>query len=267
MGKSGSFAEFPCSDIKMPVLFVGHGSPMNAIEENHISKTWRAIGISLPRPSGILVISAHWETDGMRVTGSDLPGIIYDFYGFPRELYEVKYPAPGSPALADMIRSILGKDEVDLDLGRGFDHGCWSVLCRMFENADIPVVQLSLSRNRTPANHYEVGKRLRSCRERGILIIGSGNIVHNLPRMTWSETAYGWASDFDQKIKSLILSGDHDKIVDYSNLANARLAVPTNEHYLPLLYILALQESKEPVNFFNEVVTLGSISMRTVKVG
>ncbi len=251
----------------MPVLFVGHGSPMNAVEENHFSRTWREIGLSLPRPSGILVISAHWETEGMRVTGSDKPKTIHDFYGFPRELYEVQYSAPGSSALAAMIRDILGTDKVDLDHERGFDHGCWSVLCRMFENADIPVVQLSLSRNRAPADHYESGKRLISCRERGILIIGSGNIVHNLHRMTWSETAYRWAADFDQKIKALILSNDHDKIVNYSNLADARLAVPTNEHYLPLLYILALREPEEPVYFFNEVVTLGSISMRTVKFG
>jgi len=253
---------------KMPVLFVGHGSPTNAIEENEFSRAWADAGKSVPRPRAVLCVSAHWETNGTEVTAASRPGTIHDFYGFPRPLYEVSYPVPGAPELAGLVRETVRGTRVRLDPDRGLDHGAWSVLRRMFPGADIPVVQLSLDRTRGPAFHYELGKELAGLRREGVLIVGSGNIVHNLGVIVWEDTAYDWAVAFDETVKRLILSGSHDAIVQYPDLGRAaRLSVPTNEHFLPLLYVLALQEEGEAIGFFADRVTLGSISMRSLRIG
>jgi len=260
-----SNATFVDSERKMPVLFVGHGSPMNAIEDNEFSRAWVEAGKALPRPSAILSISAHWESDGTLVTAMEQPKTIYDFYGFPESLYEVKYPAPGSLELARLVQETVQKTQVRLDQAWGLDHGTWIVLCRMFPMADIPVVQLSLDRTQPPPFHYALGKELRPLRNKGILIVGSGNIVHNLGMMAWQGKAYDWAIEFDEAIKQSILSGDHASIIHYQDLGQAaRLSVPTNEHYLPLLYALALQDRQERIRFFADRVTLGSISMRSL---
>jgi 4,5-DOPA dioxygenase extradiol len=246
---------------------VGHGSPLNAIEDNEFSRAWIEVGQALPRPNAILCISAHWETAGTWVTAMDRPKTIYDFYGFPPELYEKKYPALGSPGLARLVQETR-MTQVRLDQTWGLDHGAWSVLSRMFPNADIPVVQLSLDRTQAPPFHYALGKELRTLRDKGILIVGSGNMVHNLRMVAWQDEAYDWALEFDETIQRLILSGDHAAIVHYQNLGEAaRLAVPTNEHYLPLLYVLAVQDRQEPIRFFTDRVTLGAISMRSVWIG
>ena len=259
--------EFADSE-KLPTLFVGHGSPMNAIEDNEFSRAWAEAGQVLPRPRAILCVSAHWETAGTQVTAMERPKTIYDFYGFPQPLYEMRYPAPGSPGLAHLIQNTVRKKEVRLDSEWGFDHGAWSVLRRMFLKADIPVVQLSLDRTREPAFHYELAKELRPLRNKGVLIVGSGNIVHNLRTVVWQDQAYDWAIEFDATMKQLILSADHDAIIHYPKLGQAaRLSVPTDEHFLPLLYILALQDQAEAVEFFTDKVTFGSLSMRSLKIG
>jgi 4,5-DOPA dioxygenase extradiol len=197
----------------------------------------------------------------------DQPQIIHDFGGFPRELYEKLYPAPGSPELARLTQEIVQKTRVRLDQTWGLDHGTWSVLYRMFPNADIPVIQLSLDQTKEPAFHYELGKELRALRNKGVLIVGSGNIVHNLRLVAYQNQGYDWAIAFDETIKGLILSGDHDAIIQYQHLGPAaHLAVPTNEHYLPLLYILALQDKQEQIHFFADRVTLGSLSMRSLQI-
>ena len=213
-----SNATFVDSERKMPVLFVGHGSPMNAIEDNEFSRAWVEAGKALPRPSAILSISAHWESDGTLVTAMEQPKTIYDFYGFPESLYEVKYPAPGSLELARLVQETVQKTQVRLDQAWGLDHGTWIVLCRMFPMADIPVVQLSLDRTQPPPFHYALGKELRPLRNKGILIVGSGNIVHNLGMMAWQGKAYDWAIEFDEAIKQSILSGDHASIIHYQDL-------------------------------------------------
>ena len=253
---------FADSEKKMPVLFVGHGSPMNAIEGNDFSRAWVEAGKSLPKPDAILCISAHWETAGTFVTAMERPKTIHDFYGFPQPLYEIEYPAPGSPELARLTQKTVQETHVRLDQAWGLDHGTWIVLHRMFPRADIPVVQLSLDRTQTPAFHYALGRELRGLRNKGVLIVGSGNIVHNLGIMAWQDQAYDWAAEFDQTIKQLILSGDHHSIIRYQDLGEAaRLSVPTNEHYLPLLYVLALQDKQEQIRFFTDRVTFGSVSM------
>ena len=258
-------AAFPDTDQKMPVLFVGHGNPMNAIEDNEYSRAWAEVGKSLPRPNAILCISAHWETIGTQVTGMDKPKTIHDFGGFPRELFEFQYPAPGSTELAYLTRETVKGAPVEVDQTWGLDHGTWSVLCRMFPEANVPVVQLSLDRSQQPDYHYALGKELQALRHKGVLIIGSGNIVHNLRTAMWREGAYDWAIEFDEKIKELVQNGNHDPIVHYQALGQtARMAIPTNEHYLPLLYILPLQEKNEQVRFFADRVTMGSLSMRSL---
>jgi 4,5-DOPA dioxygenase extradiol len=253
---------------KMPVLFVGHGSPINAIEDNEFSRAWEQMGQSLPRPEAILCISAHWETSSVQVTAMESPRTIYDFYGFPGQLYAVRYPAPGSPALASQVERTLTGAGVQQDLAWGLDHGAWSVLRRMFPAADIPVVQLSLDYTKSPQEHYELGKRLSALRYQGVLIVGSGNMVHNLRLVKWDDTAYDWAIEFDELLKQRILAGDHPSIVQYNQHGRiATLSVPTAEHFLPLLYVLAVQDPGEPVSFFADKVTLGSISMRGVRIG
>ena len=258
-------AAFIDSDQKMPALFVGHGSPLNALEDNEFSRAWTEVGKALPTPSAILCISAHWETNGTQVTGMDQPKTIHDFGGFPPELYAMEYPAPGSPELAQLTQASVKKVPVRVDQTWGLDHGTWSVLCRMFPDANIPVVQLSLDQTQAPEFHYALGQELQALRRKGVLIIGSGNIVHNLRRAVFQEGAYDWAIEFDETIKQLVLSGDHQPIVHYQTLGQAaRLAIPTNEHYLPLLYVLALQEKNEQIRFFADRVTFGSLSMRSL---
>jgi 4,5-DOPA dioxygenase extradiol len=255
----------------MPALFIGHGSPMNAIEDNVYSRAWREAAETIPRPKAILCISAHWETEGTFVTAMAQPKTIHDFYGFPDALYRVRYPAPGSPELAERVRSLAGSTAVRLDDGYswGLDHGAWSVLRRMYPGADIPTVQLSLDRTQHPLFHYELGRELFALREEGVLVVGSGNIVHNLRLLQWDAVEpFPWAAEFDHTAAELIRAGEHDQLVAYQALGEAaRLSIPTNEHYLPLLYTLALQQAGEPVSFFAEGLPLGSISMRSVRIG
>ncbi len=258
-------AEHADSSFKMPALFIGHGNPMNAIDDTEFSREWRSIAQSLPRPRAILCVSAHWETVGTKATAMENPRTIHDFFGFPKPLFDVQYPAPGNPDLARRIQEIVDYTPVSLDFEWGLDHGAWSVLCRLFPKADVPVVQLSLDRTKGPDFHYELGKALRALRNRDVLIIGSGNIVHNLGAMVWKDFAYDWALAFDDQIKRLILAGDHESIIHFDRLGEAAcLSVPTAEHFLPLLYILALQDASEGISFFTEKVTLGSISMRSL---
>lgn len=251
----------------MPVIFAGHGSPMNAIEDNEYSRGWRALSASLPRPRGILCVSAHWETRGLGVTAMQSPRTIYDFYGFPDELYARAYPAPGDPALAQEVRRLIKSGDTQLDLSWGLDHGTWSVLCQMYPQADIPVLQLSLDRNRDAAYHYRVGQELAALREQGILILGSGNIVHNLRLIQWNDTAYDWALEFDKQAADWIEAGDHTSLVEYDKAGRAAaLAINSAEHYLPLLYVLGAGGKKGQASFSNERVSMGSMSMRCVVI-
>ena len=253
---------------RMPALFVGHGNPLNAIEDNEFSRAWTQIGRSLSRPEAVLVISAHWETDGIRITAMQRPRTIHDFRGFPQPLYQVQYPAPGMPEMVDRLRQAVRTATVKPDSEWGLDHGSWSVLCRIFPDARIPVVQLSLDYSQPAAFHYELGGQLKELRNDGVLIVGSGNMVHNLGVMVWQDTAFDWAVEMDQQFTQLILSRDHRRLIDYDQLGPAaRLAVPTSEHYLPLLYVLALQGDDDGVKFFADKVTLGSVSMRSLRIG
>jgi len=260
---------FADTDIKMPVLFIGHGSPMNALEENEFTRSWAEISKNLPRPKAILCISAHWETRGSQVTAMEHPKTIHDFGGFPPELFASEYPAPGSLELANLVQKTVQSTQITLDQSWGLDHGTWSVLIRMYPDADIPVVQLSLDRFQKPAYHFALGKELQSLRSKGILILGSGNIVHNLRLASFrnggQNGGYEWASEIDETIKRLILVGDYAPIIDYSSLGDsARLAIPTNEHYLPLLYVLGAGDKPQKVQFFTEQLMAGSLSMRSV---
>jgi 4,5-DOPA dioxygenase extradiol len=253
----------------MPVLFLGHGSPMNAIEDNEFSRSWKDAAELIPRPQAILCISAHWETIGSsQVTAMHQPRTIHDFYGFPRELTEKIYPAPGSPELARRVIDLVGGDRVIADQTWGLDHGTWSVLCQMYPQADIPVVQLSLDRSIEPQDHYRLGAKLSQLRQEGVLVVGSGNLVHNLRMMVWEDTAFDWAIDYDSRVKQWILEGDHHSIIHYEKYGKpALLSVNSAEHYLPLLYVLGLKEKDEPVSFFAEKLWGGSISMRCVRIG
>ena len=256
------------SQSRMPVLFVGHGNPMNAIERNAFHRGWEEIGRQLPRPKAILCISAHWETRGVAVMASEKPETIHDFYGFPRELYEIQYPAPGSPELARRAAGLLAQARPRLALDWGLDHGAWSVLAAMFPEADIPVVQLSLDTRQPAAFHYDLGRDLAPLRNEGVLIVGSGNWVHNLALFDFGDPAPAdWAVRCDEAIRQHILAQDHAALVEYpARDGEARRAVPTAEHYLPLLYILALQDAGESVRFFNEAV-VSSISMTSILIG
>ena len=259
--------------VKMPVLFLGHGSPMNAIEENEFVQGFREIGNQIPRPLAILCISAHWETAGTYVTAMEKPATIHDFGGFPRALFEVQYPAPGSPPLAAETKALVKSTEVHLDDKWGLDHGAWSVIKHLYPNADIPVIQLSLDYRMAPRYHYELAKELAKLRQKGILIIGSGNIVHNLRMVAWdklnvSDYAFDWAAEARQKINKSILEGNHQALVHYGQQGRAfELAVPTPEHFLPLLYTLALQEKNEPVHLFNDKAVAGALTMTSLKIG
>ncbi len=253
---------------RMPVLFIGHGSPMNAIEENEFSQAWKAAGQELPRPKAILCVSAHWETRTPQVTAMSKPRTIHDFGGFPAELFAMQYPAPGSPELARRVIDMAPQASIRLDQGWGLDHGTWSVLCRMFPEADIPVVQLSLDRSQDATFHYGLGQALRGLSDEGVLILGSGNVVHNLQMMVWEDKAFDWAKSFDDQVKQWILDGDHDTLIHYEKQGKAAaLAINSAEHYLPLLYILGAMQPGEPIKFFNEKVWGGSLSMRCLQVG
>lgn len=252
----------------MPVLFVGHGSPMNAVEDNEFSREWAKVGKCLPTPKAILCISAHWETTGTRITAMPEPATLYDFQGFPKELYEKRYPAPGDPELARSIKKSISDVAIHLDFGWGLDHGTWSVLSRMFPQADIPVLQLSLDFDQGSLYHYELGQKLKYLRNQDVLILGSGNMVHNLRALVWKDTAFDWAEEFDSRLTEAIQSGDHQTLISYERMGDqAHLAIPTNEHFLPLLYVLALREPSDTVHFFCDRVTLGSISMRSIQFG
>lgn len=253
---------------KMPVLFVGHGNPMNAIEVNDFSNAWIEAGKQLPQPRAIICVSAHWVTRGTMVTAMDKPRMIYDMYGFPQELYEVRYDAPGAPDLAEQVRRIIKTTEVRDDFEWGLDHGTWSVLTRMFPKANIPVIQMSLDATIEPQKHYEIAGQLKELREEGVLIMGSGNIVHNLRMARFDDSAYDWAVEFDQRVKHWIEQNDHDPIVHFERGDQAAaLAINSAEHYVPLLYSLALRDESDPVSFFADKVMGGSISMRSVKIG
>ena len=259
--------------VQMPVLFLGHGSPMNAIEENEFVQGWRNIGTSLPKPNAILCISAHWETRGTYVTAMEKPPTIHDFGGFPDELFAVEYPAPGSPQLALETKNIIKKTEVGLDEKWGLDHGAWSVIKHLFPNADIPVIQMSLDYYQPAQYHYELAQELSSLRKKGVLIIGSGNIVHNLGMVAWDkikepEYGYDWALQANATLKNLILNNDHQQLINYKTLGKEiALAAPSPDHFLPLLYSLALKEEKEKVTLFNDKTIMGSISMTSLKIG
>ncbi len=264
-----AFADsFPEEDRVMPAVFVGHGSPMNAIEDNAFSRGWTAEGKALPRPRAILCISAHWETRGAFVTAMEQPETIHDFYGFPDALNRVSYPAPGSPALAGTVKESVRATQVGATNEWGLDHGCWSVLSRMYPAADVPVVQLSLSRPQPPQWHFDLGAELAALRRRGVLIMGSGNMVHNLRMIDWEnmERKYDWAEEINAEFKKRIVARDHAALINYPSFGHAaQLAIPTNEHYLPMLYILALRSPKDGVRFFNDA-TLNSISMTSFVV-
>jgi 4,5-DOPA dioxygenase extradiol len=252
----------------MPVLYIGHGSPMNAIEDNEFSRAWSAVGKALPCPKAILCISAHWESKGTQVTAMEKPRTIYDFYGFPPELYAVRYSAPGSPELAKHVQDLLKSEEVMLDQRWGLDHGTWSVLTRLIPKPDVPVIQLSLDINKHPQEHYDMGEKLKLLRDEGVLILGSGNIVHNLRMLSWDEAAFDWALEFDTMIKQWILDHNHEPIIQYQKQGKAAaLAINSAEHYKPLLYVLSAGDPSEPIHFFTEKVTMGSISMRAVQIG
>lgn len=252
----------------MPLLFIGHGSPMNAIEKNEFTGAWENIARELPSPKAILCVSAHWYIDNLAVGASSDPKIIYDFYGFPDELYKVKYPVQGSPEFAEKTARLLSGENSRLDYEFGLDHGTWSVLCRMFPDANIPTYQLSINGNMPPEYHFELGNKIRELRSNGVLIIGSGNIVHNLRMMKFEEDAYDWAAEFDYRAMKLIEARRFEDLIYYNHLGkDASLSIPTPDHYYPLLYILGAASKEEEIKFFAEGITLGSISMRSLLIG
>ena len=257
---------------QMPVFFLGHGNPMNAIEDNEFSRKWEEIGKTLPKPEAVLCISAHWETRGTFVTAMLKPATIHDFGGFPQTLFDVQYPAPGSPVLAAGTKNIITKTEVGLDEKWGLDHGCWSVVRHLYPKADIPVIQMSLDYYQTPQYHYDIAKELATLRKKGVLIIGSGNMVHNLGMVAWAklnseEYGYDWAIEANEKMKKNILSDDHNQLINYKSQGKAyNMAIPTPEHYLPLLYALALKEKNEKLILFNDKIVAGSLSMTSLRI-
>jgi 4,5-DOPA dioxygenase extradiol len=258
---------------QMPVLFIGHGSPMNGIEDNEFSRRWSSMAAEIPVPSAVLVVSAHWLTRGTRVTAMDFPKTIHDFGGFPPELSAVQYPAPGDPALARETSALLSTTAVALDHDWGLDHGAWTVVRHMYPGANIPVLQLSIDISQGNQYHYDLARELRSLRSKGVLIIGSGNMVHNLRLVAWDklgEDAYGydWALQMNETFKSLIEKGSDDRLIRYEQLGReALLAVPTPDHYWPLLYTLGVRSDKEAVQFFNNKAVGGSLTMTSVKFG
>jgi len=277
MNNLSSFNKFTdnlkVQDDIMPVLFIGHGSPMNGIEDNEFSKRWAAMAKEIPVPTAVLVVSAHWLSHGTLVTAMEFPKTIHDFGGFPQELFEVQYPAPGNPALADEVVSLVKRVNIGLDHDWGLDHGTWSVVRHMYPEAKIPVLQLSIDYTKPPQYHYDLAKELYSLRKKGVLIIGSGNMVHNLRMVAWdkmSEPGFGfdWALKMNDTFKQLIKGGDPWSLINYESLGReSALAIPTPEHYLPLLYSLGLRGSNDDILFFNDKALAGSLTMTSVKFG
>ncbi|RZJ72648.1 MAG: 4,5-DOPA dioxygenase extradiol [Flavobacterium sp.] len=260
-------------DEKQPVLFIGHGSPMNGIEDNQFSQTWAKMGRQIPKPKAVLVISAHWLTRGTLITAMEAPKTIHDFGGFPQALFDVQYPAKGNPELAAETISLIKSTDVVADHDWGLDHGTWTVVRHMYPDADIPVLQLSIDYGKPPEYHYNLAKEIASLRKKGVLIIGSGNMVHNLRMVDWQklqEPEYGfdWAIEMNELFKDKIADGDHKSLINYESLHKAALlAVPTPDHYYPMLYSLGLQESSDDVTFFNDKLVGGSLNMTSVKIG
>ena len=258
---------------KFPALFLGHGSPMNAIEDNEFVQGFRKIGQTFEKPKAILVISAHWETRGTFVTAMEHPATIHDFGGFPQALFDVQYPAPGSPSLAHETQRIVTKTEVHLDDKWGLDHGSWSVVKHLYPNADVPIIQMSIDYTQPASYHYEIAQQLAELRKKGVLIIGSGNMVHNLSMVAWDKLnttgyAYEWASIANDKMKKFIQDGNHQALIDFRQQGKEfDLAIPTPEHYLPLIYTLALQERNEDLFLFNDNSVAGSLTMTSLKIG
>jgi len=267
-----SFADTFSTTEKMPVLFLGHGSPMNAIEENDFVRNFRKVGTEIQKPNAILCVSAHWYTRGTMVTAMEKPKTIHDFGGFPQALFEVQYPAPGSPDLAEQTQQLLGK-HVGLDQDWGLDHGTWSVVKHLYPNADVPVIQLSIDYTKPPAYHFDLASKLQSLRQKGVLIIGSGNIVHNLrmidwPNMNKEDHGYDWAAEVRASVNSHLMNGNFKPLIDYTNQGKAyQLAIPTPDHYLPLIYTLGLKGKSENLELFNDKLMAGSLSMTSVKIG
>lgn len=257
----------------MPVLFIGHGSPMNGIEDTEFSRRWTQMAREIPTPQAVLVVSAHWFTKGTQITAMDFPRTIHDFGGFPKELFAVQYPAPGNPELAKETASLIQSAKVELDHDWGLDHGTWTVVRHMYPDAKIPVLQLSIDYTKGPQFHYDLAKELYALRKKGVLIIGSGNMVHNLRMVAWdrlNDTGFGfdWALHMNDRFKELISAGDHNSLIKYESLGReALLAIPTPEHYLPLLYTLGVKGGKDDISFFNDKAVAGSLTMTSVKMG
>jgi 4,5-DOPA dioxygenase extradiol len=255
----------------LPAIFFGHGNPMNAVLNNSYTEGWRRIGKETPRPKAILSVSAHWYVPGTGVTISTAPRTIHDFGGFPRELYQVQYPAPGDPDLARRVQKLLAPLPVALDDSWGLDHGTWSVLRHVCPDADIPVVQLSIDETQPPSFHFDVGGKVAPLRDEGVLIVGSGNLVHNLRTYAWGRNLpdpYDWAVRFEAEAKQMMLAGEYRPLIDYENLGpDAKLSIPTPDHYLPLLYVIAARQQGEVITFPVEGIDGGSISMLAVQVG
>jgi 4,5-DOPA dioxygenase extradiol len=264
-----SFAE---EDVKLPFFFVGHGSPMNGIEENDYSTYWKELGTKLPKPKAILCISAHWLTTGTFVTAMGAPQTIHDFGGFPKELFNVNYPAPGNPELATEIKNLITTTSVGLDHEWGLDHGCWTIVRQMYPDADIPVLQLSIDYSQSAQYHYDLAKQLASLRKKGVLILGSGNMVHNLGMVAWDRLnesfGFDWTLEMNDLFKQKITDSDHQALINYHHLHTAaKLAIPTPDHYYPLIYTLGLQEETDAVTFFNDQAVAGSLTMTSVQFG
>lgn len=283
LGALGTLAMTTLSDFKkftgdlkvqdemMPVLFVGHGSPMNAIEDNEFSTRWKAMGKEIPLPKAVLIVSAHWLTQGTKITAMEMPKTIHDFGGFPKELFDYQYPAPGNPALAAETASMIKSTAVTMDHDWGLDHGAWSVVCRMYPDAKIPMLQLSIDYSKGAQYHYDLSKELAALRKKGVLILASGNMVHNLGMIDWSMMnggGFDWALSLNDTFKSLITSGDHQKLIEYEKLGSAaKLAIPTPDHYFPLMYTLGLKTDQDKISFFNDKALGGSLTMTSVKFG
>jgi 4,5-DOPA dioxygenase extradiol len=255
----------------MPAIFFGHGNPMNAIQSNAWSKGWAAIGTTIPKPTAILCVSAHWYVPATLVTATERPRTIHDFGGFPRELYEVQYSALGHIDLANRVKDLLAPVSVGLDTGWGLDHGTWSVLCHVYPKADVPVIQLSIDETQPAQFHYDTAKRLSSLRDEGVFIAGSGNLVHNLHAYAWGQPQirpFDWAVRFEERARELLVSDEHEHLIDYESLGkDARLSIPTPDHYLPLLYVIAQRREDDEVSFPIEGFDGGSISMLSVQIG
>ena len=260
-------------DEKLPALFVGHGSPMNAIEDNEFSRTWAKFGKEIPKPKAVLVISAHWLTNGTYVTAMEKPRTIHDFGGFPQELFNVQYPANGSPEVAAETAKLITSTNVGLDHEWGLDHGTWSIVKHMYPNADIPVLQLSIDYRKPAQYHFDLAQQLKSLRSKGVLIIGSGNMIHNLGMVAWDklqEPGFGfdWALEMNTIFKDKIGNRDFKSLIDYEKLGSAaKLAIPTPDHYYPLIYSIALQDKQDEISFFNDKLVGGSLNMTSVKFG